>query len=299
MKTSSFPLWPWPVALAFGMALVPFVFRAPPTPTRVQLPTPPIESPPAPPASQTDCRPPTPLSEEDTTRLRLAHYLFNATTAWMEISLSCVEAWGAGPDPVCHSPPTCKTWSSTFDPKREQESLPDVVDRIFQTSNQVAGTALKSDPVSFPGHLRDDDRSRTGLLLMSVAFHESRFRGYVDDERCNDPAWRQRPDSRPLLALGGSCDGGLARSMWQLHGFAGGQGRGAAIEEALRRIRAGFRSGVGLRWYTGEGVVSGFSPKSWAREHLASQWAHRHPYSEWSCGENDPTDCSREIRVTP
>lgn len=285
----------WAIALIVGMVLVPFAFRHYEPP-----PTPPIPaqsiSPPLALHPFQDCQPLPEVSDTDQARIRLAHYLFNAALDWMKISLHCVMGCGGGLDSgqTCYSPPICQGRSPAFDPKREQESLSDVIDRVFAVADQTASIALRSDPVPFhrtPAAPDDDDRDRhrTGLLLMSIAFYESRFRGYVDDGRCNDPVWRALPAAKPLLVLGG-CDGGLARSLWQLHGFHGP--REAAIAEALSRARAGFRAGVGLRWYTGESVSRGSTPKSWAREHLAYEWAKLHPFAEWSCGNDDPTNCS-------
>ena len=68
----------------------------------------------------------------------------------------------------------------------------------------------------------DTTKARTAIILVSLAFHESRFRAYVDDGRCNDANWRKSSEGIKLMGNGGACDGGNARSMWQVHTSAGG-----------------------------------------------------------------------------
>lgn len=63
------------------------------------------------------------------------------------------------------------------------------------------------------------DGSSEALVLASIAFHEARFRDYV--EQCNDAAWVKTKEARALLLLG-DCDGALsgypqAVGLWQVH----------------------------------------------------------------------------------
>ena len=62
----------------------------------------------------------------------------------------------------------------------------------------------------------DLTKARSAVILLSIALWESRFRAYVDDGRCNDKVWRDSVEGKKLLRFG-SCDGGLARSLWQIH----------------------------------------------------------------------------------
>lgn len=58
----------------------------------------------------------------------------------------------------------------------------------------------------------DSNRARTAVLLASVEHHEGTGRQYVDSGLCNDP----REKDNPILK-NGSCDGGAAVSLWQVH----------------------------------------------------------------------------------
>ena len=126
---------------------------------------------------------------------------------------------------------------------REGESVGDVRRRIAEVAR--AATLLGIAQPIWP----NDDGTKTARLLVCVAFYESRFRGYVDDGRCNDPDWRASPEGVRTMRLG-TCDGGRARSLWQLHDFRGD--RQQAMQEALRRLRFSIRAMGDLRGYTGE-----------------------------------------------
>lgn len=127
---------------------------------------------------------------------------------------------------------------------REGESVAAVRLRVAEVAKEAASLALSEKPV-----WAGDDGTRTARLLMCVAFFESGFRGYVDDGRCDDPEWRATATGRRMMRRG-DCDGGHARSLWQLHDFHGT--RHEAIREALRRIRTAVSYGLGMRAYTGE-----------------------------------------------
>lgn len=58
---------------------------------------------------------------------------------------------------------------------------------------------------------------KVASALTSLAFHEGRFRPYVDAQLCNDKAWRKTKEGRNLMLRGGDCDGGYAYTLWQIH----------------------------------------------------------------------------------
>lgn len=56
------------------------------------------------------------------------------------------------------------------------------------------------------------------VMLASLGWWEgARYAQYVDDHRCNDLTWRAQKENAALLHHGGTCDGGLAWSLWQIH----------------------------------------------------------------------------------
>jgi hypothetical protein len=144
---------------------------------------------------------------------------------------------------------------------REGESVAAVRRRVAEVATEAASLARAEEPV-----WRNDDGTRTARLLMCVAFYESGFRGYVDDGRCDDAAWRATPTGRRIMRRG-DCDGGHARSLWQLHRFSGD--RHDAIREALRRMRASVANGSGMRGFTGEWTP--VAPKAKERLDCASR----------------------------
>jgi len=89
-------------------------------------------------------------------------------------------------------------------------------------------TVARDEEPLFEG---DVDRSKSAVLVATVAFFESGFAAYVDKGLCNDWSWRRPkttgPDAVPAgeirrrksLLAAGSCDGGLAYSDWQIHPF--------------------------------------------------------------------------------
>jgi hypothetical protein len=207
---------------------------------------------------------------------KLAAYLFAATMAWMHAPFTFIPTDDPTPAEL-----------AAFE-ANEGESWPAVVDRIHSISEEVAELVLSEQPL-WPD---DVARSRTGLLMMAVPFWETRFRGYVDDGRCNDPEWVRsreghkrlawRRDERSVwVAAMGSCDArgpdlpGRARSVYQLWNFDGD--RQAAEAEALRRMRASFDAKHGLRDYTGE--WQGPAPRATQRLATALRYARVHPYN--------------------
>lgn len=226
----------------------------------------------------------------------LGDYLNEATLSWMKL-------------PDCEkNPHACEAFV-----KQESETVAQVAARIRETSEQVAllvrgpeGSAHPDeDPVFVDG--RADGVARSGLLLMSVAFNETRFRGYVDDGRCNSLKWRMSAEGHHLSRLG-TCDSGKAVSVWQLQlkGSLGSDNpawilftheewtsdkrdnavkvdadgaikdRGLAALLALHELRKSVRATGTIRYYTGE--WQGPTPLSDARMKLASDYANKHPF---------------------
>jgi hypothetical protein len=217
----------------------------------------------------------------------LAVYLDTAARSWMKL-------------PDCEkSPSACAVFVG-----REDETVEAVLARVATTAEQVAGILLDG----FDDDLESvDDVPKAGLILMSLAFNESRFRAYVDDGRCNDTTWRKSPLGRRLLKLG-SCDGGIAYSLFQIHVYEGvhlywGTMSGAewgfrpdptarrervahaddlladrrlAIVTALHMVRASLAAHAGLCHYTGESIKH--CPKGEARINLAIRYQAAHPY---------------------
>jgi hypothetical protein len=233
----------------------------------------------------------------------LADYLERAALTWLALP-DC----GAAPE-------RCAGFE-----RQELESPAAVADRVREVARDVA--SLLED--GFSGHdepspyAHDPRKARAGLLLMSLAFHESRFRGYVADGRCPNPEWRRSEEGRHLLPLG-PCDGGLASTLWQIHVGRGlwvgwdarewGSERSSprdvllsltpsanlswplyhqnAAMLALHMARASIRATGTLRYYTGE--WEGRAPKAGARERLALDYYCASPlagtYDEGAFGE--------------
>src|SRR5512135_352584 len=172
------------------------------------------------------------------------------------------------------------------------------------------------DPTEPPMWRSDTTRARTAIMLVSIAFHETSFLAYVDDGRCNDPKWRASEEGRKIMANAGYCDGGIARSIWQVHTDFGGiyiipanydddsrdidrrewtyanqtpsggtlvtsdqmKDRKSACRVALHIARRSIRNGARLCQFTGE---SGSCPKGDIRYDWAEGlrgYSRRHPF---------------------
>jgi hypothetical protein len=185
----------------------------------------------------------------------------------------------------------------------------------------------------------DVDKTRTAALLVSLAYNEgARFAKYVDDGSCNEwmhQAWFHPKmvstgvvsqfsgkmltramankailpaEAQKMLAFG-DCDGGRARSLFQIHAddFSGGlavlrpeagewmnaidfhgnpddllfkvhgedltQDRQKAVTTALHMARKSIRAGRGLCGYTGE---QGGCPKGEIRLSMADGYSRKH-----------------------
>jgi len=130
-----------------------------------------------------------------------------------------------------------------------------------------------------------------GVLLAGLGYWEgARYAAYVDDGRCNDPAWRASAEGRWLMVRWGDCDGGHAHSLWQIHPIidvssrlypfcsleAIGDRRGAA-RCALEIARSSMTSTGDLCGYTGEFQVIG-CPKAEQRLTFVLEAVAKHPF---------------------
>lgn len=142
--------------------------------------------------------------------------------------------------------------------------------------------------------------SREGVLLVSIAWWETRLRDYVDDGSCNRwmlDAWRRcggRLSCLPKEALdamntGGTCDGGNAASLWQIHSGDGDiarhlttkdlySNRKLAAATALAIARRSIQAGAGLMQYVG-GVGPDRAEKARQRLSKAEEWSRKHPFT--------------------
>lgn len=187
------------------------------------------------------------------------------------------------------------------------------VTRMPAIASDIAVVALHG-PRIWPG----SDGAREALLLAAIGFWESRFRDYVDDGRCNRWASRARQrngrlnlktlsrEAQALMQMG-SCDGGLAVGIGQVHftstGFAitndgrwmdaafvrndgsevreivtrekAMQDRRALLRVMLTMARRSLQAGAGLCQYTGE---PGPCPKANARLEFAERYSRMHPF---------------------
>ncbi len=181
-------------------------------------------------------------------------------------------------------------------------------------AHDIAVVAL--DPKEPPIWKDDVSRVRTATLLLSLAFWEGKFRAYVDEGRCNDRAWRKTAEGIKLMHMSGSCDNGIARSIWQIHADWGGivvvdanyddgakelskrewcyasqcgdddgslvkpEGfldRQSAARVALHMARRSIRKNVGLCQYTGE--QDNVCPLGVLRYNWAKTYNSKHPFS--------------------
>jgi len=152
--------------------------------------------------------------------------------------------------------------------------------------------AVAADPAEPPVFQGADGRTKTALVLLSVAFWESAFRVDVDSGKCKPP----------------ECDNGHAFTLWQLHpedgvifdgdvytfarnrspawradhaaeiydGAALLKDRKLAARVALHMIRYSFKATQSLGVYTGEGKNG---PKAKQRFEHALKWLRVHPFN--------------------
>ena len=130
----------------------------------------------------------------------------------------------------------------------------------------------------------DTTGARSAVLLAALAYFEGdRFASYVDDGTCNKPGFRLH-DAR---ARYGTCDGGLAHSLWQIHEIELADplevasattltDRTFAAHIALRLARQSLAATGTLQNYTGE--WSGPHPKADERLKFALKASAAQPF---------------------
>jgi hypothetical protein len=153
--------------------------------------------------------------------------------------------------------------------------------RLESIAADVAAVTL-AEPRAFDG---DSSGQRTALLLLSIARWETggSWAAWVDDGRCNDPAWRA---AHAALMKGGDCDGGAAYGLWQVHapgddpavGRTYVADRRVGIRAALAVARASLESGRGLCGYSGEQPPH--CPKAALRLETARRWVTEFPFDQ-------------------
>ena len=184
-----------------------------------------------------------------------AAYLERAALSWMRL-------------PNCDRlPAACDAWA-----KVEGETPDAMRDRIATVAVEVAASV---------GTVKE------GLLLMSIAFHESQFSRYVDEGKCNDWDWRKTPEARKTLARG-DCDNGHAFSLWQVHPrdkqertdleYRGPLWRMNAIAIARDIMLESLKWDGTLRRYTGE--TDPLARKAFKRQRMAEVYLAGHPFKE-------------------
>jgi hypothetical protein len=213
--------------------------------------------------------------------------------------------------------------ASTDAAERHAEELVDIHAKMRVRFMEIASdvvTVVRSEKPAFPS---DENRSRTAVLVAGVALFEAAFQYYVDAGLCNQWKWRHPKagedgmtaddvkDRYNLLAAG-SCDGGWAYTMWQIHPYSpdwnegivllddgrewsyaqyvrdgeehevikgkdmiGNRQTGARVALHMLRRSLGARGENGLCGYTGEG---GDCHKALLRENFAKSWSSKHPF---------------------
>lgn len=176
--------------------------------------------------------------------------------------------------------------------------------RYESIASDIAAVALDEDePPVFAGSA---GRSKSSLLVAAVASYEGGFQRFVDEGECNKPGFKA--DRR------GSCDGGHAFTLWQIHAkeFGGGfllgvdgsiagtrfapaaallsgnvvtaegmlADRKVAARVAQRLLRQSLRTYGSMCAYTGESCAEGAHPKAAARLERAKAYFAAHPFAD-------------------
>lgn len=214
--------------------------------------------------------------------------------------------------------------SVAHDGADESESLAEYVLEAMRTWNRgrMAGSATRLPEIARdiahvaldePQVWPESDGAREAILLAAIAWWETRFRDYVDDGSCNRwarEAYRRTgkltlkvlaPEAQQLMAIG-TCDGGLAASIWQIHfgmgividehggwHFASGRDLGITRERAMRNrrdaarvalamARQSIQAGVGLENYVGGGDPIARKKRARDRLEFAERYSRAHPF---------------------
>lgn len=123
-----------------------------------------------------------------------------------------------------------------------------------------------------------DNPAKSASVLTSLAFHEGRFRAYVDSGQCNDRAWRKSKEGQKTMANGGDCDGGYAYSLWQIHPWEATITGPDLIRERRTAARVAwlYIKRNGFCGYSGEGNDC---PKARIRQEVAQRYLAKHPFT--------------------
>jgi len=192
-------------------------------------------------------------------------------------------------------------------------------DRFASIASDIVAV-VRSEKPAFPS---DENRAKTAVLVAGVGFFEAAFQYYVDAGLCNQWKWRHPKAGddgmtaddvrdRYNLMASGSCDGGWAYTVWQIHPYSpdwsdgivllddgrewsyaqyvhDGQEHpiikgkdmiadrrtGARVALHMLRRALGPKGDHGLCGYTGEG---GDCHKAALRENFARDWSNKHPF---------------------
>jgi hypothetical protein len=203
--------------------------------------------------------PPLELEERPVADVKLSKYLADSALTWVQKARS----WNEWPD--------CSGVVGTREHERlcanyekvEHETTNDTRKRIESIAHDVATAAT----VEYGAWPNDPGNARMAVLVLGLGFEETLFRGYVDDGRCNSKSWQSTPEGINLTRIGGTCDGTLAHSVWQIHTGDGilllnNKGKGQdwmhVIETVPQRILdEDAKTPMGLRQYVdGENIIT-------------------------------------------
>jgi hypothetical protein len=126
-----------------------------------------------------------------------------------------------------------------------------------------------------------------GVLLASLGYIEGAgFAEYVDSGLCNKSDWRSSPEGKALMLRGGTCDGGRAHSLWQIHtaeisaDFEGAPLKTKTLDrDTYARLALWMlRMDPSLCSYTGEAFLNS-CPKAEKRLSFARKAIAKHPFT--------------------
>lgn len=107
----------------------------------------------------------------------------------------------------------------------EIPTYPEARETVEERSDRYAAIAWDVATVAIEGARSERGQRRAAAVLLGIAWHESGFAKDVDLGPC-----------APARVKKGGCDGGRARSLWQIQGWTG-EGRQDAARVALGLAR--------------------------------------------------------------
>jgi hypothetical protein len=186
------------------------------------------------------------------------------------------------------------------------ETEDDALARMRSIAEDIVTVAF--DPLEPPTFAHADGRIKTALLQAAISSFEGGYQKFVDDGTCNKAGYAARADRR------GTCDGGHAYSIWQIHVAGSGYllledgslgsvfyspaavvkahehdvvrgpeliaDRKTAARIAQRIERDSLRQHHSLCSYSGESCEDGGHPKAKARLDRAMIYFAQHPYTD-------------------